>query len=198
MIGGSVKYLVKFFEDDFSCVDEVMMEVKSLGELHSKCDEYVQTKLKNHAVAGSKFYKVLECSTKGDKRFSAFCANITINGKTDSIEHFYQNAKRTKDGAVAGKGKPFDYFVCPFCGVKFPPEEVSNLYKGLWIFYYNMHPELIEYAKQFDIFNDMFRGRSKNCQADVIRDLVRNRNNFIDNVKKSLWYKTMAWQIKNR
>lgn len=44
--------------------------------------------------------KVLECSTRGDKRFSAFCAYITTNGKTDSIEHFYQNSKRTADGSV--------------------------------------------------------------------------------------------------
>lgn len=135
--------------------------------------------------------KVLECSTKGDKRFSAFCAYITINGKTDSIEHFYQNAKRTADGNVAGKGKPFDYFICPYCGKKFPPELVGDLYKGMWIVYYNKHPELVEYAKQFDSFHDMFRGKSKNCQADVIAEIVRDRDTFISNVKAGEWYQTL-------
>lgn len=140
--------------------------------------------------------KILECSTKGDKRYSAFCAYITINNKTDSIENFYQNAKRTADGSVAGKGKEFSYFICPFCGERFPAEEVSNLYKGLFIVYYNKNPHLVEYARQFDGFNDIFRGKSKNCQADVIRDIVADRDKFVEEVKASYWYQTMAKTLK--
>lgn len=192
-----MKYLVGFYEDEFSCVDEAFFEADSEGELFNKCKDYIDTVLKDYNIVGSKHYKILECSTKGDKRFSAFCAYITINGKTDSIEHFYQNAKRVNSGEVAGKGKPFDYFICPFCGVKFTPEEASNLYKGLWIVYYNKHPELIRYARQFDIFNDMLKGKSTNCQADVIRDIVYNQKRFVNNVKNSYWYRTMASTIKN-
>jgi hypothetical protein len=38
----------------------------------------------------------LECSSKGDKRFSAFCA--VVNGKT--IEQRYQAAKIFEDGST--------------------------------------------------------------------------------------------------
>lgn len=136
--------------------------------------------------------KILECSTRGDRRFSAFGAYITICGKTDCIENFYQQAKKAEDGSVAGKGRAFSYFVCPFCGLEFPGEEVSNLYKGLWIIYFNNHPELLEYAAGFDDFHDMFKGKSVNCQADVIREMVKDKDAFIRDVKRSHWYKTMA------
>lgn len=135
--------------------------------------------------------KILECSTRGDRRFSAFGAYITIRGKTDCIENFYQRAKRTDDGSIAGKGKPFSYFVCPFCGLEFPGEEVSDFYKGLWIIYFNKYPELLEYAAEFDDFHDMFKGKSVNCQADVIREMVRDKESFIKNVKQGHWYQTM-------
>lgn len=139
--------------------------------------------------------KILECSTRGDKRFSAFGAYITINGRTDCIENIYQCSKRTKDGDIAGKGRPFSYFICPFCGLKFPKEDVSDLYKGLWIVYFNEHPELLEYASEFDGYNDMFRGRSTNCQADVVREMVADKETFIDNVKSGHWYIAMSESI---
>lgn len=142
--------------------------------------------------------QVLECSTRGDRRFSAFGARITIKGKTDCIENFYQNAKRTESGEVAGKGKPFHHFICPFCGLEFPGEEVSDLYKGLWIIYFNKHPELLEYAAKFDGFNDIFRGKSINCQADVVAAMVEDKDSFIKAVKSSHWYKTMTNHLLNR
>lgn len=84
-----MKYLVTFHDETCLCIDEAMLDADTPGELHKKCEEYVRTNLRDYSVAGSKYYKYLECSTKGDKRYSAFCAQITINGKTDSIEHFY-------------------------------------------------------------------------------------------------------------
>lgn len=142
--------------------------------------------------------KILECSTRGDRRFSAFGAYITINGKTDCIENFYQKAKKTEDGSIAGKGKPFSYFVCPFCGIEFPDTEVSDLYKGLWIIYFNNHPELLEYAAGFDDFHDMFKGKSVNCQADVVREIVKDKELFIRNVKQGHWYKVMVDELRRR
>ena len=139
--------------------------------------------------------KILECSTRGDKRFSAFGAYITINGRVDCIENIYQCSKRTKDGDIAGKGRPFSYFICPFCGLEFPKEDFSYLYKGLWIVYFNEHPELLEYAAEFDGFHDIFRGRSMNCQADVVREMVADKEAFIGNVKSGHWYTTMSENI---
>ena len=136
--------------------------------------------------------KILQCHSRGDKRFSALCAKVVIHNRTYTIEKIYQWSKRKSDGTIAGKSKPFDYFVCPFCGMEFPAEEVSYLYKGLWIMYFNDRPDLLEYASGFDEFVDIFKGKSVNCQADVIAELVRDKEKVISEVKESDWYKTMA------
>ena len=49
--------------------------------------------------------RILECSSKGDRRFSAFYAKISFYGKIDSIEHIYQSVKRDKNGDLVNKGK---------------------------------------------------------------------------------------------
>ena len=141
--------------------------------------------------------RILECSSHGDRRFSALFALVKIKGKEQSIEEWYQNAKRTSDGKKAGKGKPFDYIVCPFTGSKLPACEASNLYKGLWITYFTKNPDLVEFAKGFDEFHDMFRGKNTvNCQADVIAAYVKDPDTFIAEVKRSSWYQNMAGKMK--
>lgn len=138
--------------------------------------------------------KVLECSSRGDRRFSALYATVTIKGKEQSIEQWYQNAKRTADGKRAGKGKPFDYIIDPFTGDKLPAKDASDLYRGLWITYLSKNPDLVEYASQFDEFHDMFRSsKMENCQADVIEAYVKgDREHYIAFVKAGHWYKNMA------
>lgn len=141
--------------------------------------------------------KVLECSSRGDRRFSALFANVNIKGKEQSIEVWYQNAKRTEDGKKAGKGKPFDHIICPFTGDKLPADQAGNLYKGLWITYLTKNPDLVEYAKGFDEFHDMFRSKGTvNCQADVIAAYVTDSDSFVGEVKKSAWYQNMASKKK--
>lgn len=141
--------------------------------------------------------KVLECSSRGDRRFSALFAMVKIASKEQSIEEWYQNAKRTADGKRAGKGKPFDHIIDPFTGDKLPAGEASNLYKGLWITYLTNHPDLVEYAKGFDEFHDMFRGKNTvNCQADVVAAFVRDSESFIRETKSSAWYQNMALKLK--
>lgn len=67
--------------------------------------------------------KILECSSKGDKRFSAFFAYVEIFGK---------------------------------------------------------NTELVEFAKQYDDFNDIFKGKDTiNCQADSIRKYIKQGRDFI-------------------
>ena len=141
--------------------------------------------------------KVLECSSRGDRRFSALFAKVTIKGKEQSIEEWYQGAKRTADGKKAGKGKPFDYILDPFTGDKLQASDASALYQGLWITYLNHNPDLVEYASQFDEFHDMFKGEhTVNSQADVIAAYVRNNEEFVSNVRESHWYKNMASKRK--
>ena len=51
----------------------------------------------------------LECSSKGDKRFSAFYAFVEFDGKYDSIEHHYQNCKRNSKHQHCQKGEYVSY-----------------------------------------------------------------------------------------
>lgn len=133
--------------------------------------------------------KVLECSSKGDKRFSAFYARVSIKGVEKSIECWYQYAKRDEYGRVPGKGKKVDYMINPFNGHKLPATCLSDFYTCLWIRYFNTRPELLEYAKGFDEFNDMFRGKCINCQADIIRACVKDFIGLKNKVMTSEFYK---------
>ena len=157
--------------------------------------------------------KVLECSIRGDRRFSSLFAKVAINGKERSIEEWFQDAKRTADGKKAGKGKPFDYIVDPFTGDKLPGKEAQWMYRGLWITYFAKNPELVEYAEQFDEFTNCFnKYRDPESAADLPRgpgqfNLTRlessveevigayvkgDRDRYVAVVKASNWYKNMA------
>lgn len=133
--------------------------------------------------------KILECSSKGDKRFSAFYASVVIKGKLASIETHYQNAKRDAEGNIPGKGKRVAYMINPYTGNKLPATCLSDFYTSLWIKYFNAHPVLLEYAKTFDDFNDMFRGSCINCQADVIRECVKDFDGLKKKIQTSEFYK---------
>ena len=121
--------------------------------------------------------KYLECSSKGDKRFSAFYAKVDCYGVIDSIENIYQSVKRNGLGEKVGKGKKVEYI--SINGHILDPKFLTPFYKLLWCKYLDNNPELVEYAKDFDVFTDMFRGKCINCQADVIRDYVKKGRRYI-------------------
>ena len=139
----------------------------------------------------------LECSSKGDKRFSAFYASVIINGKIASIERWYQNAKRDANDSIPGKGRRVAYMINPFNGHKLPASCLSDFYKTLWIRYLNAHPELLEYASKFDTFTDMFRGHCINCQADVIAECVKDFESFKNTVRQSQFFKDCIIKKEN-
>lgn len=129
--------------------------------------------------------KILECSSRGDKRFSALYAKVKVFDVWDSIEAHYQNSKEFRDegGFIKAKSwkeakewqkagkKPVRVNIR---GTVLPIDFLSQYYKLLWVKYLDAHPELVEYAKQFDEFTDMFRGKNTlNCQADIIRQYVK-------------------------
>jgi hypothetical protein len=97
----------------------------------------------------------LECSSKGDKRFSAFYARI--NGV--SIEDQYQAAKVFSDGSTGlcwreAKGR-----------LAVNQEYVTQLYSTLWDRYISEHPELLAVLKAASGLSDTFGKPGCACQA---------------------------------
>ncbi|MED1125279.1 DUF6977 family protein [Bacillus atrophaeus] len=134
--------------------------------------------------------KILECSSKGDKRFSAFYAKVDILGKKASIEEHYQHSKLFAEEDKHGEINLTSYTDIKHIKQKqrfgdmpvrfrvgeydYPAEYLSMYYKLLWVTYLDDRPVLVDFASQFDDFNDIFRGKNTaNCQADVIRQYVK-------------------------
>lgn len=125
--------------------------------------------------------KILECSTKGDKRFSALCAKVTMFGKTQSVENWYQlsknfNGKKPKSFKQAKYIQHLGYKPTSFYvnDSEFDIKYLSSWYKILWIKYLDSNPDLVEYAKQFDDFHDVFKNKNTiNCQADIIKQYIK-------------------------
>jgi endo-1,4-beta-D-glucanase Y len=73
---------------------------------------------------------------------------------------------------------------------------LTDWYRLLWVKYLDENPGLVEYARQFDEFTDMFRGKNTvNCQADVIRDYIADRAQLVKSaagLAKELWQKGLA------
>lgn len=97
----------------------------------------------------------LECSSKGDKRFSAFFARIG----DQTIEDLYQAAKVFDDGSTGlswreAKGRK-----------AVNQAECSKLYSQLWDTYIEQHPELHETLAQSSGLSDMFGQAGRCCQA---------------------------------
>ena len=118
---------------------------------------------------------VLECSSIGDKRFSAFYAYVNFNGSFRSIEEHYQLSKRFNGEHAPtmrkAKGrKPSDFVVM---GRVFDISDLTGWYYYLWYLYLSTNPSLVDYAKEFDDFKDRFKGRAFNCQADCVRLFVK-------------------------
>lgn len=118
---------------------------------------------------------VLECSSKGDKRFSALHAKVSVFNQEDTIENHYQLVKRFGDKAPKtwkeAKGKPFTHV--EINNKKLDKQFITQWYKLLWTKYLDENPGLAEYARLFKDYNDIFKGNSYNCQADVIRKYVK-------------------------
>lgn len=102
----------------------------------------------------------LECSSRGDRRFSAFYA--IVNGR--SIEEQYQSAKvfSTPLNWREAKGRR-----------ALNQEEVSKLYSKLWDDYIDEHPELLQVLKEASGLSDLFGQTGHVCQAT---ELWRIRN----------------------
>lgn len=100
----------------------------------------------------------LEFSTKGDKRFSAFCARIKARGGR-SIEDLYQSTKVFADGSTGlswreAKGRN-----------AVNRDEVAALYAQLWDEYIAENPPLLGVLKAACGVSDIFGQSGRCCQA---------------------------------
>lgn len=108
----------------------------------------------------------LECSSRGERRFSAFSAHIRARGGR-SVEDLYQASKVFEDGSTGlswreAKGrKAINADVC------------ASFYARLWEEYIAENPELLGLLRLACGLSDMFGQEGHCCQAT---ELWRIRN----------------------
>ena len=110
----------------------------------------------------------LECRTRGDRRFSAFCAKIKKR-ENKSIEEIYQAAKIFEDGETG-----LSWRQAKGCAA-INMNEVKVLYSKLWDEYIQENPDLLAILKEASGLSDMFGQVGHVCQA---KELWRIRNNL--------------------
>lgn len=104
----------------------------------------------------------LECSSKGDKRFSAFYARIKARGNK-SIEEIFQSAKVFEDGVTnlsvkEAKGK-----------AAINQNQINILYSKLWDEYMSENrAALLPLLLKYNGFSDIFGQKGHCCQAQEI------------------------------
>ncbi len=108
----------------------------------------------------------LECSSRGDKRFSAFYARI--DGV--SIEEHYQSAK------VFEKGVDLEWFERQGCKA-LNADACAMLYGDLWDRYIDANPTLLNVLRASPGLSDVFGKKGHCCQAT---ELWRIRNRGIE------------------
>lgn len=113
------------------------------------------------------FEPFLECSSKGDKRFSAFYAKLKC-GKT--IEKIYQSGKVFLiDGKEVTDLSPMDAKAVQKLGhVAVNQAEMRALYAKLWDDYFDENPDLIEIILKYRGFTDIFGQHGSACQAEEV------------------------------
>jgi hypothetical protein len=110
----------------------------------------------------------LECSSRGDRRLSAFNARIRQRGG-HSIEELYQRAKVFRNGDTGlswrqAKGfRPVNL------------NEVTRLYAKLWDEYIEENPHLLEVIRNASGLSDVFGKAGHRCQATELWR-IRNQN----------------------
>lgn len=133
--------------------------------------------------------RILQCHSRGDKRYSPFFCFVKAFGKVDSIENHYQRAKRFEgcppplnwQAARDWKRWGFEQAGWLLGSYRLPVKsnERGNgfaiddwgvqFYIALWHRHLSERPEKVEFARLFDEFEDPFKRNFPFCQADVIR-----------------------------
>jgi hypothetical protein len=134
----------------------------------------------------------LECSTRGDRRFSAFVArlrsvkaarmfpNCGMHGL--SIEGVYQAAKVFADGSTG-----LSWQMAKGRAGCINQEEVRRLYSALWDMYIEENPELLVVLRAASGLSDTFGQPGHACQAEELwRIRMRHSDPYIQELVEQL------------
>lgn len=110
----------------------------------------------------------LECSSAGDRRFSAFHARLRRYGNR-SIEDLYQASKVFDDGSSglswrAAKGRR-----------AVNQDRCAELYRSLWVQYIKENPDLLDVLVAASGLSDRYGQKGHCCQATELW-LIRNND----------------------
>jgi hypothetical protein len=185
-----INYAIWYLWEHPDNTDQFIKDIKAIDYNPNRkhAIRYFNTQLKSiiSKYTGGGNGMNLECSTKGDKRFSAWYANVIVYGQTNSIEQHYQfskvfmlNGQQTSFTDVKyikhiqyQGNKPITFRVNK---CMFDISLLSAWYKSLWLKYLDANPDLVQFASQYSTFTDMFSKKgSLNSQADVIRQYIKD------------------------
>jgi hypothetical protein len=128
--------------------------------------------------------RILQCHSRGDKRFSPFFCTVKAFGVSDSIENHYQKSKlfkidnkwttpltwkEAKEWEQHEVYRNKDLFKLPNGKIAPIEFQVFGFYSGMWLKYLDANPELTAMASSFDDYEDIFKGDFPLCQADCVR-----------------------------
>jgi hypothetical protein len=133
--------------------------------------------------------RILQCHSRGNQNYSPFFCSVRAFGVVDSIENHYQCAKRFQGcpaprnwrDARKYKHQGFRQVAWQIGKYRLPVKTDESgtsfavddwgiqYYIALWHRHLSEHPEKVEFAQQFDEFEDPFKGNFPFCQADVMR-----------------------------
>lgn len=143
--------------------------------------------------------KVLECSSIGDERFSSLKAKVSVFGVEDTIVAHLECSKLFRvSKAFQQSNEPETFQYKDWNKVKtrglkpvgfkvgkqeFQLKYLKAWFKLLWVKYLRQHPELVEYAKGFDDFQNNCEEEKEYLQVNVIRKYVTKGEASILNEK---------------
>lgn len=104
----------------------------------------------------------MECSSEGDRRFSAFYARVRELGSR-TIEDMYQSSKWF--GHPAGEGSEELHWSHARGREPLNGKAVRELYAKLWDMYIAENPELLPVLRQATGLSDKFGKPGRACQA---------------------------------
>lgn len=127
------------------------------------------------------FLNILNCNSYNGSLITDMSARVIFYGIEDSIFNIYLNARRNKDGEVAG-ASDFDHLLIN--GIKFEKSYGKAFYEALWYQFFDENENLVQSIKSYDDFNDNLAENTMNSTARVFK-LIKNygMNGLYSNIK---------------